>query len=238
MFEQLKGRVDALGSGGASGGGAAASADPTPTVVIAPQGTPTTGPADLRGAQITWQRRTLNLAAVAIAGDVTLTGLSVLGASGQESVLAEYEAALLPRRVDGQGTPQLSTVYALPEPMLLTDGAVVLTFADQAPLTLFSEASVAPTGVRLNAWRPDASAVPFRLAAALCELPWEGLRVVPAPTDPLSNFTEFDASYTPPRRVEVVWPASGSPYLHVLVFSTASADGQSFSVPLSPGLPQ
>ncbi|GAA5513660.1 hypothetical protein Dcar01_02404 [Deinococcus carri] len=236
MFEALKGRVGTLENGGTPPAGA--EGGPYASLsLFSPTGRPQATPTPASSALISWSRRSVYVAGIELEGDVHLNGLSVLGANMYEGRSYEFSLDQLRRTVTGSGVYQ-RTLFLLPTPILVTDGGIALDIAEDAVLQLYGTPVTVPTAMRIEASKLDGNRVDCNFNVTIYEAPLEGVRVVPEPTEPTGNFTEYEANYTPPRMVEVVWPAASAPYLHVVVFSSVTADGRGFHVPLTPGLPQ
>lgn len=234
MHEALQSQVSSLAS--------AAQLPPAPETLLSLSGAggsvQTRTLTDTLYVSVTWQRRSLNLVGLLVRGTVQLEGLAFYGPNGYEGREVGYGASQLARSENGSGIYK-ETAFLIPEPLLITDGRLDFQLLAGSTVVMVPNPPAAlPTGVGLtikdgNDSAVDLNFVDFRVLGR----PYAGVPMVPEPTDPTSNFTSEEASYTPPRRMEIVWPESGDPYLHVLRFSTVAADGRDWSVPLTAGLP-
>ena len=219
------------GPAGASGGGGGT---PQAALTLLGQGTPqSVAVAESRTLKLTWTRRSVMVAGIVLSGDIAVDAVVLFRAPNQGAELA-FDAAVLTRQVQGSGI-NARTVLLLPEPELITDGQVSVNLNPSTLVTTPTPAAL-PTGVTLRLQDPDGNTLPGGLGeVTLLGLPVPGVPVVPEPSDPATGGV---GGAVPPRGLELVWPASGAPYLHALTYGSADGPGAEYHLPLSPGLPQ
>lgn len=223
MHEALKARVATLETAPGSGGSAQAA---DLHIGLPSLGSPTAPPQDLYGLYLRWVRRSVVVAGFRLAGSVpaaVISGVSLQrGPYGPEAVSTLNGTLTLTRREVTLGG-QTFTDFVFGEAFTATDTKLNISFADAYAYPVSAQAELELEGVS----NPDGNGFPYLaiLSDRTPELP-----LVPAP---------FQAGDPLLCRTEVVWPASGAPYLHVV--KGATEDGGEvahFHLPLTPGLPQ
>lgn len=233
MFEALKGRVTTLENRPANGGAAVAGGK-------TPEGDPRWGVGalvdpdsgihpnmDITGNKLmfSWQRRSVALAGFALMGDHPLSllaGLAISTGTEDAGRVGVDPAFITRRRVQTGYGPR--TYFDFPELPVITDGVMEVYLSTSITVSGYSSLTLPlATAVEMQ---QDGQAQPGVPNAFLTHLREPDLPVHPAyiARSPLDQQA---------RRAEIIWPASGRPYLLVV-----GVDGETFHAPLTPGLPQ
>lgn len=220
MFENLKARVATVETSASSGGA------PPKYVLhssIYEAGTPT----PLTALALAWERRSLLVAGVELAG----------GVNNIEGIYLENNDALIGKATVADGTLRIErrqgfTYLWLVSPVLCTDATLSVIFTEPTSYGIVENASL-PVGVRMLAIGSEAP-MPGAYFGVLGMTP-PGVPIVPVPSDGLY----YDGGGRDAQRVsEIVWPERGAPYLHVMLPQTNGSDPIHYHLPLSAGLPQ
>lgn len=233
MFEALKGRMTTLENRPISGGGAVAGGktpEGDPRWGIGAFADPDSGihpNVDLTGNKLmfSWQRRSVAIAGFALIGDHPLSlldGLSISTGTGDAGRVGVDPPSITRRRVQTGYGPR--TYFDFPELPIITDGVMEVYLSASITVSGYSSLTL-PAATSLEI-QQDGQTQPGVPNAFLTHLREPDLPVHPAyiARSPLDRQA---------RRAEIIWPASGSPYLLVV-----GVDGETFHAPLTPGLPQ
>ena len=187
---------------------------------------------------VSWKRRSVHVVGFRLVGDIPLEALSGVGltrggnqSSEEFSWYPGHPYTSLTRRVVEMNNVTYTEFYLSEQPVK-TDAYLIVAFADNRDYRVRSEPVGSMTGVQVKQSTFDDTPVPGCayidvLSSKTFEVP-----VVPEPSYPV-----YGEGSDSTRHVEVVWEATGAPYLHV--YQAQDADGMDahYHLPLVEGLP-
>lgn len=183
---------------------------------------------------VSWKRRSVHVVGFRLVGDIPLEALSGVGltrggnqSSEEFSWYPGYPYTSITRRVVQMDSLTFTEFYLSHQPVK-TDAYLIVSFVDNRMYTVAPEAVRNLAGVQVKQSTSDDTPVPGCayievLSSRAFEVP-----IVPEPSYPI-----YGEGSDSTRHVEVVWGATGAPYLHV--YQAQDADGMDahFYLPLA-----